>query len=155
MTELIVIRHGETDWNRQHRFQGQIDVPLNHIGLAQAERLGQRLADEPIDVLVCSDLQRARLTAEPLMRGRGLAAGLQPLWRQQGFGLLEGLDVPTIRGRQNAIACCSISGSRPKARNTAPPAQASAAYIGRLSAPAQIAIHVACEARQRRRLPSA
>ena len=62
---------------------------------------------------------------------------------------------PSIRGRQNAIACCSISGSRPNAWNIAPPAQASAAYIGRLSAPAQIAIHVACEARQRRRLPSA
>jgi probable phosphoglycerate mutase len=99
MTELIIIRHGETDWNRQHRFQGQIDVPLNHIGLAQAERLGQRLADEPIDVLVCSDLQRALSTAEPLARGRSLAAEVQPLWREQGFGLLEGLDVPTIRSR--------------------------------------------------------
>ena len=66
MTELIVIRHGETDWNRQHRFQGQIDVPLNAVGLAQADRLGKRLADEPIDVLVCSDLQRACRTALPL-----------------------------------------------------------------------------------------
>ena len=99
MTELIVIRHGETDWNRQHRFQGQIDVPLNDIGLAQAQRLRVRLADEPIDVLVCSDLQRARSTAEPLARARTLAPQLQPLWREQGFGLLEGLDVPTIRSR--------------------------------------------------------
>lgn len=99
MTELIVIRHGETDWNRQHRFQGQIDVPLNNIGLAQAQRLGQRLANEPIDVLVCSDLQRARSTAEPLARARALAPELQPLWREQGFGLLEGLDVPTIRSQ--------------------------------------------------------
>ncbi len=99
MTELIVIRHGETDWNRQHRFQGQIDVPLNGVGLAQAERLGARLAGEAIDVLVCSDLQRARATAEPLLRGRSMASELQPLWREQGFGVLEGLDVPTIRSR--------------------------------------------------------
>ena len=99
MTELLVIRHGETDWNRQHRFQGQIDVPLNAAGIAQAERLGARLADEPIDLLVCSDLLRARRTAEPLCLPRGLAPVVDPLWREQGFGLLEGLDVPTIRSR--------------------------------------------------------
>jgi probable phosphoglycerate mutase len=99
MTELIVIRHGETDWNRQHRFQGQIDVPLNDVGLAQADRLGVRLADEPIDVLVCSDLQRARRTALPLQGPRSLAPQIDPLWREQSFGVLEGLDVPTIRSR--------------------------------------------------------
>jgi len=103
MTELIVIRHGETDWNRQHRFQGQIDVPLNDTGLAQADRLGQHLADEPIDVLVCSDLQRARSTAEPLARPRGLAPVVDPLWREQGFGILEGLDVPTIRSQHSML----------------------------------------------------
>ena len=97
MTDLIVIRHGETDWNRQHRFQGQIDVPLNATGLAQAERLARRLADEPIDVLLSSDLQRARSTADALARGRPL--GVEPLWREQSFGILEGLDVPTIRAR--------------------------------------------------------
>ena len=62
-TQFIFIRHGETDWNRQQRFQGQIDVPLNDIGLAQAGRLGQRLGAEPADVLVCSDLLRTRQTA--------------------------------------------------------------------------------------------
>lgn len=97
MTELIVIRHGETDWNRQHRFQGQIDVPLNATGLAQAGRLAERLADEPIDLLVASDLQRARSTAEQLALRRGQAVAVQPLWREQGFGVLEGLDVTTIR----------------------------------------------------------
>lgn len=99
MTELIVIRHGETDWNRQHRFQGQIDVPLNAIGLEQADRLSRRLADEPVDVLVCSDLQRARSTAEALSRVRGLQPVIEPLWREQGFGVLEGLDVGTIQQR--------------------------------------------------------
>ena len=99
MLELTVIRHGETDWNRQHRFQGQIDVPLNDVGLAQARRLGERLAAEPIDAVVVSDLQRARSTAEPLWRPRGLAPVVEPLWREQSFGVLEGLDVPTIKDR--------------------------------------------------------
>jgi probable phosphoglycerate mutase len=99
MTELLVIRHGETDWNRQHRFQGQIDVPLNEIGRAQAGRLGKRLVDEPLDVLISSDLQRARSTADALTQARGLRPEIDPLWREQGFGMLEGLDVPTIRSR--------------------------------------------------------
>lgn len=101
MTELIVIRHGETDWNRQHRFQGQIDVPLNAVGLEQADRVAHALADEPLDLIVTSDLQRARTTAEALARSQRRAPQLLPLtealWREQGFGVLEGLDVPTIR----------------------------------------------------------
>jgi 2,3-bisphosphoglycerate-dependent phosphoglycerate mutase len=94
MTELIVIRHGETDWNRQHRFQGQIDVPLNATGRAQAERLAQRLARETFDTIVASDLQRARATAEAAAGGRAIEA--DPLWREQSFGIAEGLDAPTI-----------------------------------------------------------
>ena len=101
MTSLLVIRHGETDWNRQHRFQGQIDVPLNALGQEQARRLGLRLADEPIDRLVVSDLGRARQTAQALADRQGLLAQVEPLWREQSFGVLEGLDVPTIQ-RQHA-----------------------------------------------------
>lgn len=99
MTELIVMRHGETDWNRQHRFQGQIDVPLNPIGAQQARRLAQRLAGEAFDVIVSSDLLRARATAEaaaPLLK---LPLIAESLWREQNFGVLEGLDVPTIMDR--------------------------------------------------------
>jgi probable phosphoglycerate mutase len=94
MTELIVMRHGETDWNRQHRFQGQIDVPLNDAGLAQARRLAPRLARETFDAVVSSDLQRARATAELALPGRALVC--EPLWREQAFGVLEGLDAATI-----------------------------------------------------------
>ena len=99
MTSLIVIRHGETDWNRQHRFQGQIDVPLNALGLEQARRLGQRLATEPVDALIVSDLQRARQTAQVVADAQGRSAQVDPRWREQGFGILEGLDVPTIRSQ--------------------------------------------------------
>ena len=94
MTELYVMRHGETDWNRQHRFQGQIDVPLNAAGRAQAQRLARRLAVESFDVVVASDLLRARTTAE--LAAAGYAVVSEPLWREQSFGVLEGLDAATI-----------------------------------------------------------
>lgn len=99
MTRFLFIRHGETDWNRQQRFQGQIDVPLNANGLAQAARLRGRLAAEPADVLVCSDLLRTRQTAAPLAEAWGLDPLLEPGVREQSFGVLEGLDVPTIKAR--------------------------------------------------------
>ena len=98
MTELLFIRHGETDWNRQQRFQGQIDVPLNATGQAQAQRLAARLADEPHQALFSSDLLRARETAAPLASAWKMDAAV-PLagFREQNFGVLEGLDVPTIK----------------------------------------------------------
>lgn len=100
MTELLFIRHGETDWNRQQRFQGQIDVPLNAIGHAQAQRLATRLAGEPHQGLFSSDLLRARETAAPVAAAWKMDA-VVPLagFREQHFGVLEGLDVPTIKER--------------------------------------------------------
>lgn len=97
MPELLLIRHAETDFNRQLRFQGHLDAPLNANGLAQAARLAERLADEPIDLIVASDLQRALQTAEPLAARRRLALRPDARWREQAFGTLEGLDVPTVR----------------------------------------------------------
>ena len=69
MTELILIRHGETDWNRELRFQGQVDVPLNATGHEQARRLARRLTEEVVaaDHLVSSDLVRTRQTAAPVL----------------------------------------------------------------------------------------
>jgi 2,3-bisphosphoglycerate-dependent phosphoglycerate mutase len=96
-TRFVFIRHGETDWNRQQRFQGQIDVPLNDMGLTQARRLGERLAAERADVLVCSDLLRTRQTAEPLSQAWQTEALPMVGLREQRFGILEGLDVPTIQ----------------------------------------------------------
>lgn len=103
MTELVLIRHGETDWNRELRFQGQADVPLNAVGLEQARRLGERLAGEALDGLVCSDLTRARQTAGPI-HARNARVALADLvldaaLREQNFGELEGLRVPDIQAR--------------------------------------------------------
>jgi probable phosphoglycerate mutase len=97
MTDFLLIRHGETDYNRQWRFQGHVDVPLNATGMAQAERLALRLRDEPIDLVVSSDLQRARATAAPLLAARPLPAQDDRGWREQAFGVLEGLVVPEVQ----------------------------------------------------------
>ena len=103
MTELLFIRHGETDWNRQQRFQGQIDVPLNATGRAQADRLATRLAAERYDVFFTSDLTRARETAAPLATAWALQPVAVPGLREQSFGIWEGLDVPTIKDRHGAM----------------------------------------------------
>ncbi|UCE30121.1 MAG: histidine phosphatase family protein [Burkholderiales bacterium] len=99
MIELIMIRHGETDWNLEHRFQGHIDVPLNRRGLAQAGRLAARLRDEAVDALVSSDLRRARQTASPAAKALGIEAEPLAALREQGFGVLEGLALPEILTR--------------------------------------------------------
>lgn len=101
MTELILLRHGETEWNRELRFQGQVDVPLNATGHAQAQRLAQRLAGEPIDHLVSSDLSRARQTADPFARqvqaSRGIGLDVDAALREQAFGRIDGMRVEDIK----------------------------------------------------------
>ena len=103
MTELLFIRHGETDWNRQQRFQGQIDVPLNALGHAQAARLAGRLGAEPWDLMIASDLTRTRETAAPLAEAWQATPHLDAGFREQSFGVLEGLDVPTIKREHPAL----------------------------------------------------
>lgn len=103
MTRFWFIRHGETDWNVQGRFQGQIDVPLNAAGHAQAARLAARLAATPADVLYASDLQRARQTAEPLARAWSLPARPAPALREQSFGVVEGLTLAAVEQEHPAL----------------------------------------------------
>ena len=98
-TELVLVRHGETDWNLRKCFQGQIDVPLNERGLAQARRLARQLHSEGLrfDAVVSSDLGRARQTAEPVCLALDLPLQHDPAWREQAFGVLEGQSVDTLR----------------------------------------------------------
>jgi probable phosphoglycerate mutase len=96
MLDLIFIRHGETEFNRLWRFQGHSDIPLNDFGLRQAERVGQRLALEPIAAIVASDLIRARQTAAPTAQRLGLPVHTDARWREQAFGLIEGLTATEI-----------------------------------------------------------
>jgi probable phosphoglycerate mutase len=97
MTELILIRHGETDWNRELRFQGQIDVPLNAAGHAQAQRVAAQLASEPVQHLVCSDLLRTRQTALPAALSLGMLAVNDQALREQNFGVVDGMRAQDIQ----------------------------------------------------------
>ncbi|HUZ16194.1 MAG TPA: histidine phosphatase family protein [Gaiellaceae bacterium] len=73
MTTLLLVRHGETDWNAERRWQGHADVPLNARGRAQAQTLAEQLAaGEPVSVVYTSDLARARDTAEIVARRLGV-----------------------------------------------------------------------------------
>lgn len=103
MTDLILIRHGETDWNRELRFQGQVDVPLNATGHEQARRLALRLATEPADGLVCSDLIRTQQTALPISQQRlqpfATPTHLDAALREQHFGAADGLRAQDIQVR--------------------------------------------------------
>ncbi|NJM07711.1 histidine phosphatase family protein [Candidatus Gracilibacteria bacterium] len=65
---MIIVRHGESEWNRIHRYQGQMDAPLSDLGLRQAEALGERLRHERFDAIFTSPLQRAALTAQAIAR---------------------------------------------------------------------------------------
>lgn len=89
-TELVLIRHGVTAWNRERRFQGQIDIGLDEEGLAQAALTGRRLAAWQVDAVYASDLTRARQTAEPIAAARRLPMRIEPRLRERHYGSFEG-----------------------------------------------------------------
>lgn len=90
VTRLLVIRHGETAWNIESRIQGHIDIPLNDKGRWQAQRVAQALADEGLDAIYSSDLQRARDTAHVIADTTGLPLKLDASLRERHFGRFEG-----------------------------------------------------------------
>ena len=99
MTELLLVRHGETDWNRDRRFQGHAYPPLNDTGREQANALAQELAAEGIELVYTSDLSRARETAEIV--GAHLGASVLALreLREIDVGEWQGLTWPEIERR--------------------------------------------------------
>lgn len=97
---LILVRHGETDWNAEGRIQGMLDVPLNALGLAQAKIVGEELA-RSVDVasIISSDLVRTRETAKPLVEGTGFPITFDARLRERHFGVLQGITYDEWRAR--------------------------------------------------------
>jgi len=89
---LYLARHGETDWNRQQRWQGQTDIPLNSTGRAQAQRLAHKVAHLGLTHVYASDLSRARQTGQIIAEHLGLppVEAFSDL-RERNFGVFEGL----------------------------------------------------------------
>jgi broad specificity phosphatase PhoE len=88
---VFIVRHGETDYNAQHRWQGQIDVPLNPLGLAQAEKLAAHFSTIEIDAIFSSDLSRAYATAQKVAEIKNLPVIVEPRLREISVGVFEGL----------------------------------------------------------------
>jgi probable phosphoglycerate mutase len=91
VTTLLLVRHGETDWNAEGRLQGQTDRPLTDYGRRQARQLAEELADEELDAIYASDLARARETAEIVGERLRLPVVLDPDLREKDWGNWEGL----------------------------------------------------------------
>jgi broad specificity phosphatase PhoE len=92
VTTLLLVRHGETDWNAEGRLQGHTDRPLNDHGRRQANALAERLAgEEPIAAIYASDLARARETAEIVGGRLGLPVVVDADLREKNWGNWEGL----------------------------------------------------------------
>lgn len=91
MTQLLLARHGETEWNAAGRIQGQQNSNLSARGRAQAHRLAQRLATTPLQAIYASDLARAMQTAQIVAAPHGLPVQALPGLRERGYGAWEGL----------------------------------------------------------------
>jgi uncharacterized phosphatase len=100
MTELVLVRHGETDWNLAKRIQGVTDIPLNDTGRAQAAAAAEELAAEDWHGIVTSPLQRARETARIIARRLGVdEPQVDDRLVERAYGEAEGMDAAALAER--------------------------------------------------------
>ena len=103
MTYLYLIRHGETDWNVEGRWQGHADVPLNERGLQQAAHIAQQLSRAGLAAIYSSDLQRALDTARALSAATRLPVQTDPRLREINQGEWQGLLAEEVEARYGEI----------------------------------------------------
>ncbi|MDR1702565.1 MAG: histidine phosphatase family protein, partial [Sporomusaceae bacterium] len=99
MTKIILVRHGQTSWNLEKKYQGQSDIELSPLGILQAEKVGERLSSEKIDAVYASDLSRAFKTAAYIAIKHNLPVKTVPQLREIRFGLWEGLTFTEINAQ--------------------------------------------------------
>lgn len=99
MKRLMLIRHGQTDWNLEERWQGHVDVPLNAEGVEQARLVAARLAREGVTAVYSSDLTRAQMTAAQIAAAHALPVQTDNRWREMNLGVFQGLTWHEIKAR--------------------------------------------------------
>lgn len=99
--QILLVRHGRTSWNDAHRFQGRTDIPLNEAGIAQAERLAERLAPWPLDAVWSSPLLRTRQTAAAVASRHGMEPRVLDELVEVNFGPWEGMHLKTLREQEH------------------------------------------------------
>lgn len=103
MLTLLAIRHGETVFNAQNRFQGHSDSPLTKTGRDQVSSLARRLARIEFDTLISSDLGRTRETASIIAQHTGHSVQTDRRLRERNYGILEALNIEDIKARYSDI----------------------------------------------------
>ncbi len=98
-TTIVLVRHGVTDWNRERRFQGRADIPLNADGVAQAHELAERLEGEELSLAYASPLRRALETAEILGSHLGIDVRAEPALEEVDVGAWSGLTVHEVEAQ--------------------------------------------------------
>jgi probable phosphoglycerate mutase len=98
-TRLCLVRHGETAWNAEGRVQGQLDIPLNDTGRAQALATAAALSGHDFSAIYSSDLARVRQTAEPSARRLALPVALDPALRERHYGMFESLTYVEVKDK--------------------------------------------------------
>ena len=102
-TEIILIRHGETEWNSQKRMQGHSNSDLSSVGQAQIQALGQWMKNLPFDLIYSSDSLRAKQTAESITQFSGHELQFDQRLREKNLGVFEGLTSEEARERHPEV----------------------------------------------------
>lgn len=97
MIKFFLVRHGETQWNKQEIFRGLKDIPLNKTGLNQARALAQNLKNIPIDLILSSPLKRARQTAQEISKLQGIQVRNEPAFIDINFGRWQGISKTKVK----------------------------------------------------------
>ena len=107
MARIILVRHGETDWNKQEIFRGRIDINLNQNGIRQAQAIGEELKEQKLDAVYSSPLSRAKLTAQtiadsppaPACGGSHLRVNVDPGFIDLNYGKWQGVSHEDVKAQ--------------------------------------------------------